>query len=75
MFYGANPLGALPLYAEGINTCSVLFYRYAIAVAVLAVVMAVRRKPLAVSRRDLAIMALLGVLFAASSPRCSSSTP
>ena len=67
MFYGANPLGALPLYAEGINTCSVLFYRYAIAVAVLAVVMAVRRKPLAVSRCDLAIMALLGVLFAASS--------
>ena len=67
MFYGANPLGALPLYAEGINTCSVLFYRYAIAVAVLAVFMAVRRKPLAVSRRDLAIMALLGVLFAASS--------
>lgn len=67
MFYGANPLGALPLYADGINTCSVLFYRYAIAVVVLAVVMAVGRKPLAVSRRDLAIMALLGVLFAASS--------
>ena len=67
MFYGANPLGALPLYADGINTCSVLFYRYAIAVVVLAVVMAVRRRPLAVSRRDLAIMALLGVLFAASS--------
>lgn len=67
MFYGANPLGALPLYADGINTCSVLFYRYSIAVVVLAVVMAVRRKPLAVSCRDLAIMALLGVLFAASS--------
>lgn len=67
MFYGANPLGALPLYADGINTCSVLFYRYAIAVVMLAVVMAVRRKPLAVSRRDLAIMAVLGVLFAASS--------
>lgn len=67
MFYGANPLGALPLYADGINTCSVLFYRYAIAVVVLAVVMAVRRKPLAVSRRDLAIMAVLGMLFAASS--------
>ena len=67
MFYGANPLGALPLYADGINTCSVLFYRYSIAVVVLAVVMAVRRKPLAVSRRDLAIMAVLGVLFAASS--------
>ena len=63
MFYGANPLGALPLYADGINTCSVLFYRYAIAVVVLAVVMAVRRKPLAVSRRDLAIMALLLILL------------
>jgi hypothetical protein len=24
--YGTNPLGALPLYADGINACSVLFY-------------------------------------------------
>ena len=23
--YGTNPLGALPLYAEGVNACSVLF--------------------------------------------------
>lgn len=29
--YGMNPLGALSLYRAGINTNSVLFYRYALA--------------------------------------------
>lgn len=67
MFYGMNPVGALPLYADGVNACSVLFYRYALAVAVIAAVMAARRQPFGVSRRDLAILAGLGVLFASSS--------
>ena len=29
--YGTNPLGALNLYAEGMNTPSVLFYRFGLA--------------------------------------------
>ena len=32
--YGTNPLFALPMFAKGIGVNSVLFYRYAIAVAV-----------------------------------------
>ena len=34
--YGMNPLGALSLYRAGINTNSVLFYRYALAAVLLA---------------------------------------
>ena len=29
--YGTNPFGALPLYEEGVNTSSVLFYRFSMA--------------------------------------------
>lgn len=35
--YGTNPFGALPLYEEGVNTASVLFYRFSMAVLMLAV--------------------------------------
>lgn len=65
--YGANPLGALPLYADGINSCSVLFYRFSLAVLMLALYMAVQRKSFAVTRHELAMMAGLGVLFSSSS--------
>lgn len=33
IFYGTNPLGALPLYADGITSGNVLFYRYGLSVA------------------------------------------
>ena len=65
--YGANPLGALPLYADGINSCSVLFYRFSLAVLMLALYMAVQHKSFAVTRHELAVMAGLGVLFSSSS--------
>lgn len=65
--YGTNPLGALPLYELGANPDSVLFYRYAIAALVLAAITVCRRESLRVSRRELGILALLGVLCASSS--------
>lgn len=65
--YGTNPLGALPLYAEGVGACSVLFYRFSLAALTLAVIMAVQRRSLAVSRRELAVLVPLGVLMSASS--------
>ena len=65
--YGTNPLGALPLYAEGVNACSVLFYRFSLAVVLLAAIMAVQRKSFAVTRRELAMLAGLGVTFSSSS--------
>lgn len=65
--YGTNPLGALPLYAEGVNTSSALFYRFFLAVLILGLIMVAQHKSLAVSRRELAILAPLGVLMSTSS--------
>ena len=48
--YGTNPLGALPLYAEGVNTSSVLFFRFSIATVILGVVLIANRKSFAVTR-------------------------
>lgn len=65
--YGLNPLGALPMYDAGVNTSSVLFYRYVLAVAILALMLGARRKSLAITRREAMVLAPLGVLFAMSS--------
>ena len=65
--YGMNPLGASPLYADGINTNSVLLYRYGLAAVILAVFMLVKRMPFGVTLKDLCVLAPLGVLFSLSS--------
>ena len=73
--YGTNPLGALKLYAEGMNTPSVLFYRFALAWVIIAAVMAVRclpvaggrRETLRVTRKEFAVVTGLGLLFIGSS--------
>ena len=64
--YGTNPFGALPLYEEGVNTSSVLFYRFAMAVAMLGVMLLVQRKTFSINRQELKVLGSLGVLFAAS---------
>lgn len=65
--YGTNPLGALPLYEEGVNTSSVLFLRFSIATLILGVVMTANRKSFTVTRGELTTMASLGALMAVSS--------
>lgn len=65
--YGLNPLGALPLYDEGVNTNTVLFFRYGIAILLLACLMLFRRMSFRVTGRELAVLAPLGVLFSLSS--------
>lgn len=65
--YGTNPLGVLPLYAEGLNACSVLSYRFVFATIMLGLLMVAQCKSLAVTRRELAILAPLGVLMSSSS--------
>ena len=69
--YGTNPLGALNLYAEGMNTPSVLFYRFGLAWVIIAMVMAFkalrRKESLRVSCRELLTLTALGLLFIASS--------
>lgn len=65
--YGTNPLGVLPLYAEGINASSVLCYRFYMATLALGLIMVAQRKSLAVSWQELSILAPLGVLMSTSS--------
>ena len=65
--YGTNPLGALNLYAEGMNTPSVLFYRFGLAWLIVAVVMLFRRESLKVDRCEFLTLTALGVLFIFSS--------
>jgi drug/metabolite transporter (DMT)-like permease len=65
--YGTNPFGALPLYEEGVNTSSVLFYRFSMAVLMLAVMLLLERKSFSISSSELKTLGSLGLLFAASS--------
>lgn len=73
--YGTNPFGALNLYAEGMNTGSVLFYRFGLAWVIMALVVLFRAlpikgsriEPLRVSGREFGFLSLLGILFAVSS--------
>lgn len=65
--YGLNPLGALPLYADGVNTNTVLFFRYSIAVILLAAFMLFKRQSFAVTKKKISVLSVLGVLFVTSS--------
>lgn len=65
--YGTNPLGALNLYAEGVNPDSVLFYRYGLSVLILAGLMFFKRESFKISNKELSLVIILGVLFATSS--------
>lgn len=65
--YGTNPLGALFLYEDGINPDSVLFHRFLIAVILLGVIMVVQKQSFKVTKKELLVVGILGVLFAASS--------
>lgn len=65
--YGTNPLGALNLYAEGMNTPSVLFYRFGLAWLIIAAVMLFRRESLRVDCREFLTLSALGLLFIGSS--------
>lgn len=64
--YGLNPMGALFLYEDGLNVCSVLTYRFLLAAAILALVMMLKHETLRTTRRELRLTATLGILFGAS---------
>ena len=65
--YGTNPLGALKLYAEGMQTNSVLFYRFGLAWLIIALVMFFRKESLKVTRQEFRVLTGLGLLFIISS--------
>ena len=67
VFYGTNPLGSLPLYADGITPGNVLFYRYGLAAVCFALWLLVRGQSLKIGWGYAIKFAVLGSLFALSS--------
>lgn len=62
--YGTNPLGALFLYREGLSPESVLCYRFATAIVLLALLMLFNRNRFAIKKAEILPLAVLGFLFA-----------
>lgn len=65
--YGMNPLFALPLYEDGMNPDSVLFFRYLFAIPTVCVMLKARGRDFRVPVRELSLLALFGILFSLSS--------
>lgn len=66
-FYGLNPLFALPLYSDGMDAVSVLFFRYMLSLPMLAVPMLLQHIDFRLSRGEAVQLALLGLLMMLSS--------
>ena len=67
VFYGTNPLGALKLYEQGMNTNSVLFSRFSMAFIIISIILIIRKESLKVTKREFGVLTALGLLFTASS--------
>lgn len=65
--YGMNPLFTLPLYQAGMNPDSVLFFRYLLAIPVLALIMRAKGHRFRLQRGQIGPLFLAGVLVALSS--------
>lgn len=65
--YGMNPLFALPLYADGMDTDSVLFFRYLVALVILGVMVRWRGRDFRLRGPELGPLAAIGLLMAGSS--------
>lgn len=65
--YGTNPLFAVPLYAEGMDSGSVLVYRYSIAALILALMMIAGKQSFRLPRKAIVPMIVMGIVFALSS--------
>lgn len=65
--YGMNPLFALPLYKNGMNPDSVLFFRYLLAIPILAIMVWARGQSFRIQRNQIIPLIVLGLLIALSS--------
>ena len=66
--YGTNPLFALPLYSGGIGVNSVLFYRYAFAVAIYWLWLKfVKKTSLKITRQEFFPLFIMAMFFSLSS--------
>lgn len=65
--YGMNPLFALPLYKEGMDPDSVLFFRYLFAIPLLGIMLKARGRSFKLKRKEIPPLIVLGWLVAISS--------
>lgn len=65
--YGLNPLFALPLYAEGMDADSVLFFRYLLAMPLMAVMIVGRGRSFRTEGHLWLPIVLMGIMMALSS--------
>ena len=66
--YGMNPLFALPLYADGMNPDSVLFFRYLFAIPLVGAMLKTRRgSDFRLQKKDVLPLIVMGILVALSS--------
>lgn len=65
--YGMNPLFALPLYKDGMNPDSVLFFRYLFAIPLLGAMLKARGRDFRLQRHEILPLVVLGLLVAVSS--------
>ena len=66
--YGTNPIFAIPLYREGISVTSVLFMRYAMAVAIMFFATMIKSpKAFVIKPKYIGLLAFMGILMVLSS--------
>lgn len=61
--YGLNPLFAMPLYEAGLDSNSVLFFRFFFAIPIIAIMMLVRNVDFKVKVKDLPSLAFIGLML------------
>jgi drug/metabolite transporter (DMT)-like permease len=64
--YGINPL-AVNLYNDGFNTDSVLFYRYALAIVFIGILMLLQGESFKINRKETLQLLFMGILMSISS--------
>jgi drug/metabolite transporter (DMT)-like permease len=64
--FGMNPYFGIPLYGEGMEPLSVLFYRFALGSVLMGCLLKLRGESLRLERRYLLLTALVGLLLAAT---------
>ena len=65
--YGMNPLFALPLYQEGMDPDSVLFFRYLFAIPILGIMIKARGRNFKLQRKEVLPLIIMGLLVSLSS--------
>ena len=65
--YGMNPLFALPLYKAGMDSDSVLFFRYLFAIPLLGMMIKARGRTLKIERKETLPLIIMGLFVALSS--------